>query len=141
MSETTGKLMFQCLRCGASFANPGDFFLHLDEHTENRGRAMGEEKAMAEHTPGPWEAIDQWETRGMLVWSPRIGKTVAVCDSMEVPEFERQANARLMAAAPDQNAALIALCREFEQVVAVPTAFTAYNDAQAAIAKATGGTS
>ena len=53
-------------------------------------------------------------------------------------EGQTEADARLIAASPDQNRALIALCHEFEQVVAEPTAFTAYNDAKAAIAKAKG---
>ena len=59
-------------------------------------------------------------------------------DGEPVAIVNGEANAHLMVTSPETTKALISLCHEFEHVVAVPTVFTAYNEAMAAIAKAKG---
>lgn len=56
------------------------------------------------HTPGPWFVQHSSHQGGLLI-KPVPGQVVAQCD--ELPEM--QANARLIAAAPDLLAALKAL--------------------------------
>ena len=89
------------------------------------------------HTPGPWDVIP---ARGKML--PHLmgadHSRIALLDDCHAAENERQANARLIAAAPDllealENAAnqIKALDEDYDQR-------SAYLDAMAAIAKATG---
>ena len=93
------------------------------------------------HTPGPWEAI------GNLVRSPMAkdlgsGVMLAECADrwfQKVNSEEAKANARLIAAAPEQNKALIDLLELVEELDCLAAA----NDpraiaARSAIAKAIG---
>ena len=89
-----------------------------------------------EHTPAPWVqegffASDEYGDFPGIIG----GNGDTVC---YVASFDEQPDLNLIAAAPDLLAALIALRHEFEQVVAVPDAFTAFNQATTAIAKARG---
>ena len=83
------------------------------------------------HTAGPWRVEDDY----YVVDS----QSDIICDgSLDFDGAEGKANAHFIAAAPDREAALAALVHEFEQIVAVPDAFTAYVTAKAALAKAKG---
>ena len=89
----------------------------------------------AKHTPGPWLAD------GASVYEERDDFSV-ICNfwSSSLPEWE--ANARLIAAAPDLLEALEQLVIEYDDVEladAEPSSLTAaFNAARAAIAKAKG---
>ena len=91
--------------------------------------------AEAKHTPGPWLAD------GASVYEERDDFSV-ICNfwSSSLPEWE--ANARLIAAAPDLLEALEQLVIEYDDVElanAEPSSLTAaFNAARAAIAKAKG---
>lgn len=99
---------------------------------------------MSKHTPGPWRFSDNtkwWKTNPFSVTVPKKGvHGTAVANiparatiSME----EAQANARLIAAAPDLLAALNAMLTHMgldEDEWTKPT----FDQARAAIAKATG---
>ena len=68
---------------------------------------------MSPHTPGPWETSvgRSAESRNVVEWwivGPAGGDAIAYLDTSQ-PEAEAQANARLMAAAPD----LLAVARAF----------------------------
>lgn len=81
----------------------------------------------ARHTPGPWEYMSVTKS----VWSGR-----AICimtGSRNHPDPEREANARLIAAAPDLLDALQGVLRVADRATAEFAA------ARAAIAKAEGG--
>lgn len=61
---------------------------------------------MNKHTPGPWTAIATgWATNPHAVWVKKKGvHSVAVAnlpDRATISEAEREANARLISAAPD----------------------------------------
>jgi hypothetical protein len=65
---------------------------------------------MAEHTPGPWEAYDGHD-HALGHWLVLTEDHVVVCDTLfDGPTHE--ANARLIAAAPDLLAALIDIAGE-----------------------------
>lgn len=89
------------------------------------------------HTPGPWHVQPSDHPGGLLI-KPIPGQVVAQCD--ELPEME--ANARLIAAAPEMYEAL----RNFVSIVpradARDTRDTSYNNARTqartALAKAEG---
>ena len=91
-----------------------------------------------EHTPPPWG------NSGLYIFHyqphpdvepPGYYQHIAMLYEL-MPLGSTKANANLITAAPELMAALIALRHEFEQVVAVPDAFTAFNQATTAIAKA-----
>jgi hypothetical protein len=95
----------------------------------------------AKHTPGPWAACGDYPYGMTTVCDYRGGKgpytPVAICgQGIDRPQDERDANARLIAAAPELLAALetvansIAMGMTHNEVQAF---------ARAAIAKATGG--
>lgn len=113
-----------------------------------------------QHTPGPWNVCDG---DGMHVYyvnprveagedidDPRHDSIVAKCDDMGcmsgIPDEERQANARLIAAAPE----LLAACEEWDAWVKTHANELAYggwcdevpplpvDQGRAAIARATG---
>lgn len=86
-----------------------------------------------QHTPGPWHT----ESNQFTVWDDK--HAVASVYGTNAPEpmcSEARANARLIAAAPDQHAALLAIVKLLDgsQPKDIPGAIMV---AQAAIAKAT----
>ena len=91
------------------------------------------------HTPGPWEA--EWH-RKYKQWNvfPESGKAVVSVTDLcgEYSKEETEANARLIAAAPELLEALQGLL----DCMAIPSSICkerpAYEAARAAIAKATG---
>jgi hypothetical protein len=110
--------------------------------------------AEQKHTPGPWDAIEQHRAGPMIAHKYETGNQMhptglrLICHMLQRGDSlkQDQANARLIAAAPDMLAAL-KLAREYVVKVHGTMAFTApearvtYPDLQkidAAIAKATG---
>lgn len=99
---------------------------------------------MTQHTPGPWVACD-W---GYIVADDPTGRhediyIAEVCreddEGRIVPPIEQQANARLIAAAPDLLAALQGLAWAVSGIEYVETEYAEQiADARAAIAKAQG---
>lgn len=65
------------------------------------------------HTPGPWHTIQSYNPeKAVIAASPYVldsRKEIVASAHMNVPESERQANANLIAAAPDLYAALHAI--------------------------------
>lgn len=122
----------------------------------NPSPSPAEEKSSeARHTPGPWrletESRDAQRGSDLLVTDAEGGYSIADCDTafpgsggMHPDEYARaQANARLIAAAPDLLEALRSLVTHIDRMNAKGIA-TATGDAQlaecrAAIAKATEG--
>jgi len=93
---------------------------------------------MSKSTPGPWFVAPSGTTvHDKRVWfdehGARCGDTPNICIDAETP-----ANARLIAAAPDLLEALIATSAVLAALG--QTMGGAYEQARAAIAKATGGT-
>jgi len=93
---------------------------------------------MSRHTAGPWvhhpddNIISTHDRRKLLEWQAR---------SQFVSTGERDANARLIAAAPELLEALISLLESFEAMERGEVyKKLAVKDARAAIKKATGGT-
>jgi hypothetical protein len=89
---------------------------------------------MSKHTPGPWTAGSDrgyGHYNGVQITDDRSGLVLAVAIG-DVPELKAQANARLIAAAPELLAALLMVQRELACVI--PGAGNAIVDA--AIAKA-----
>ena len=95
---------------------------------------------MAEHTPEPWEVIQGNYTAEVVKVGGATSMGISIAEmSSGILDLD-DANAHFIAASPEMFNALAGLCSDFEQVVAVPAAFTAYNDAMSAIAKAKGET-
>lgn len=111
---------------------------------------------MSKHAPGPWRFVKSWTTQEIpLSYSapgycenPGIsdanGKSVVSCDEYDVFDGEgetREANIRLLLAAPDLLAALQDLVAYVEEEHERSDEEVAAMDARvmAAIAKATGG--
>ncbi len=97
----------------------------------------------AKHTPGPWEFGPNHSSTGLagqLVVRPAgefpHGEWVADVGSMY--DDHREANARLIAAAPDLLAALIAITTTRCDGIDITPINDAWDMATAAIAKATG---
>jgi hypothetical protein len=100
-----------------------------------------------QHTPGPWAVRDHWADEGAFEvyptrgGEPKIGQWSALA---EVPEYgpndapEAEANARLIAAAPDLLEALELMLENLDAMYVVSPASSAHKKARAAIAKATG---
>ena len=94
---------------------------------------------MSKHTPGPWEAFNGWAIRKC------VSDTCCVIAELRQPyrlnvgivrgEGEQQANARLIAAAPELLEALTAIIHDGLHCDVVPHL---HEKARAAIAKATG---
>lgn len=83
---------------------------------------------MSEHTPGPWsvEPYDKYQ-KDIIIIEPRCS-----VDNDDVDHEEAEANARLIAAAPD-------LLEALQAVVAIADRKTVeFDRARTAIAKATG---
>ena len=99
--------------------------------------------SQTQHTQGPWiyEYSPYTSQDGDEIPAFEIFGSEKVCDTNEDrPEHEQEANARLIAAAPD----LLGALEEFVADMAgrfgqIPDDCTAYQQALAAIAKATGG--
>lgn len=92
--------------------------------------------AEAKHTPGPWDyalhTVEGVQTFNAMVTRDDAPLCLVIADMVEGTPEEQNANARLMAAAPDLLAALKA-------VVAVADRRTVeFDAARAAIAKAEG---
>lgn len=87
-----------------------------------------------QHTPGPWKA--ETFAGKINVWP--ISKRKA--DGSAIAYDATDADARLIAAAPDMLAALILMCRSRGSVQPIPPD-SAYEAAYAAIAKAEGAAS
>ena len=100
---------------------------------------------MAEHTPGPWKVttnLDYWVERVNFEGGEGEFKGIALCGDIHWPnsnetQFEWEANARLIAAAPD----LLEACKEFVRKCEAGEARStrSYNEMRAAITKAEGG--
>lgn len=105
------------------------------------------------HTPGPWAAVNRGSAKEpmMSVMAARIAgqpprHEVAICATGDSPQEMENANARLIAAAPDLLEALTALVRiddhhkQMRAAIYAPGSDTdkAYRAARAAIAKAEG---
>ncbi len=91
------------------------------------------------HTPGPWSLkMTGWRTNPFAIYSPRRPGAVACVPSRtSVPLDEQDANARLIAAAPD----LLAALQEFVGAVDAGAKFadvSVVDYARTAIAKAKG---
>lgn len=91
---------------------------------------------ISKHTPGPWMACNAGTLWDYFVWSDAADKSVCNIDYSEQSAAEVEANARLIAAAPELLAALqalaeVALYRDGDCTAQLTTA-------RAAIAKATG---
>ena len=99
----------------------------------------GQEEGGDKHTPGPWEAVDSLTIRGpFCIGDPsRPGWLIAGLPA-NIPEAERVANARLIAAAPELLEALQAIEVLFTPLARDSTAATWIDKARAAIAKAAG---
>ena len=111
---------------------------------------------MSKHTPGPWAVYVQDDgDRIHAVFSENQQgnggiKAIAQEDSIAVPGLnhpDREANARLISAAPDLLAALVEMVAQDGEAIKDAKAFgnpfppemlATYNAARAAIAKATG---
>jgi hypothetical protein len=90
------------------------------------------------HTPGPWHIGVRTFHAGRDVYGPK-GEPVAVADDAITATPEAEANARLIAAAPDLLAALQAIMGDPDAVDHILHLDAVAADA--AIAKATGGQS
>jgi hypothetical protein len=93
-----------------------------------------------QHTPGPWHT-DGFVTKDLDIISPDGRIAMIDCDDCDADTLE--ANARLIAAAPDLLDALLSIAehaREFADLEDSETMVARMTDkARAAIAKATGG--
>jgi hypothetical protein len=96
---------------------------------------------MAAHTPGPWEA-SRWRVCYGVLPGQRIGVICDVATNKESRTPESEANARLIAAAPDLLAACKAAIEEFRHLgqamgeMTPPKTVDVWNRVEAAIAKA-----
>ena len=108
---------------------------------------------MSKHTPGPWEV----EANGVTVRQQKKRYAMKICRAWEIymARSEREANARLIAAAPELLAALKALlegcvwkdAHTFQDGTEIPAGWStkrmptdaALTDARAAISTAEGG--
>lgn len=90
---------------------------------------------MSKHTPGPWQ---YWPSIGQV---NRPGDPNQICNippnGDKKPADENDANARLIASAPELLEALEGMCGVFVQDHRDATDWSVYQTARAAIAKAT----
>lgn len=94
----------------------------------------------AKHTPGPWSVSEEWDGTSIKAGQFHVTHTIQSCGfhSEEEDKAVTQANARLIAAAPELLEALRALAEEaFANMRGGRQDLI--DDARAAIAKATGG--
>jgi hypothetical protein len=99
------------------------------------------------HTPGPWigagpsfgDPLPHYTTEILVEEENEDGDNTPICSlPFESFDTENEANARLIAAAPDLLDALDTLCNRIELEGATPLDWPAYTQARAAIAKAVG---
>lgn len=100
---------------------------------------------MSKHTPGPWigagpsfgDPLPRYTTEIVTEWEGEGGEVLAICElPLHHHDNENEANARLIAAAPDLLKALRDLLAEADDVIATCPLTRAA--ARAAIAKAEG---
>lgn len=95
---------------------------------------------MNKHTPGPWrhEGSEVWATRAMRINNISAGTPMiaTVCKHEDAEQFDYDANARLIAAAPELLEALQLMIDKYEFGGWPASTITV---ARAAIAKATEG--
>lgn len=89
------------------------------------------------HTPGPWKVDED----APVIVSAQDGTDIAIASGRAERGTVQEANARLIAAAPEMLAALVILVRDFDSAVDHAPEYSAIADhARAAIAKARGET-
>ncbi len=101
---------------------------------------------MATFTPGPWELHQEIPggSNSVRVCVPdataeRGCRAVAEAEILRMPRLEAEANARLIAAAPELLDALRAFCGDYESCpLQIPEIHAAYHHALGVIAKAEG---
>lgn len=98
---------------------------------------------MSKHTPGPWVAVKYPDTKAHTVWANGVSSLASVKHNQP---HTQEANAHLIAAAPEMLEALKALIDAFEPYVLDETDADVRErnvahliEARAAIRKATGG--
>ena len=94
------------------------------------------------HTPGPWITDDKQSGDVFRYVMPENGSVLPIC-RLDVDRFEAEANARLIAAAPELLEALEAMLSHTADLDPMQgfrpeEDFSAVKQARAAIAKATG---
>lgn len=94
---------------------------------------------MSGFTKGPWE----WWTSNSLKRLSAGGKDGAVLHAYRCPDGASDiqvsdADARLIASAPELYEALEAMVKTFDMYIQQPSAYPAYNKARAALSKAAG---
>lgn len=96
---------------------------------------------MDNHTPGPWEAIEEGEANRYAVLGPDGDWLLTVLHNGQQLSSKQIANFRLIAAAPELLEALRGLLNapDPDEVEDHAPRFRAVMNAHAAIAKATGG--
>ena len=96
---------------------------------------------MSKHTPGPW-SINNWPQRDSSIAIGAIGTPlIARVKLRDVSINEQNANARLIAAAPESHASNVELAeivREMCRALRIPEPVEALARSDAAIAKAKG---
>jgi hypothetical protein len=98
---------------------------------------------MSKHTPGPWSADIVWPVPETIVHAYCNGKPYSLAEVHSMPEpGEREANAKLIAAAPELLESCKALLEELRLIREKDGPFvydtTCRIEARAVIAKATG---
>jgi hypothetical protein len=93
---------------------------------------------MSEHTPGPWE----WEKDDLGIWISAVAYPQPIAKMGTFEHFPQEANARLIAAAPDMLTALQAASDLFTITdnIVDPDARDVMRMVRAVIAKAEGRT-
>lgn len=77
---------------------------------------VGSQKSEVSHTPGPWGVIPNGgDVRPEAIFAPQAGGYIVATTWAIVPEAQRKANARLLAAAPELLAACQAMDSSFDQ--------------------------
>jgi hypothetical protein len=97
----------------------------------------------AKHTPGPWTVSEEWDGTSIKAGQFHVTHTIQSCGFHE-PEVDKavtQANARLIAAAPELLQAAKDFVEWFECSRIGDKPIAEWSHARAAIAKATGETS
>lgn len=91
---------------------------------------------MSAHTPGPWVILDSW--RGFRIVADDVSAT-PVCDTIGGHHSHAEADALLIAAAPDLLAALQEIVADLDDECGNPVCgdCAPWRRARAAIAKAT----
>lgn len=95
---------------------PGGMIGNVPKFNKANTDFVEESNAMTEHTPGPWKVMQGSLTfPKLLIRAPQTDKAIADCDYQQ--GAEGQANARLIAAAPDLIKALEAMLKAYNQLM------------------------